>query len=327
MDDKGVSVLEQYDFKVANIRRGRGNLICYTDQGIKLLEEFHGSKRHLSAQNKLLNSMIETGYPYLDTIVQNKSGAYISVNRDEVPYLVKNWFEGRECDARNKNDILEAVKNLARIHQHMTMPEEFGEGEYGIGENLAQEYIRHNRELKKIYSFTRKKKKKNDFELVFLKNFQTFFSQGEESLRKLNETNYEELYQRALSKRQVCHGEYNHHNILFLEQGIATTNFGKCEVNMQIGDLYQFMRKILEKHNWSITLGRAMLLAYESICPLSREEKENLFIRLSYPEKFWKIANHYYYNNKAWISAKNVEKLNNFSAQYQMRENFIAGVR
>ena len=83
------------------------------------------------------------------------------------------------------------------------------------------------------------------------------------------------------------------------------------------------MRKILEKHDWNLCLGKAMLEAYEETRPLSKEEKENLKIRFAYPEKYWKLANYYYTHNKAWISAKKLEKLKRLTDQEEKWRNFV----
>ena len=56
-------------------------------------------------------------------------------------------------------------------------------------------------------------------------------------------------------------------------------------------------------------MAKNLLAAYHQNKPISKEEWENLKIRFSYPEKYWKLANHYYTHNKAWISEKNVEKM------------------
>lgn len=84
----------------------------------------------------------------------------------------------------------------------------------------------------------------------------------------------------------------------------AVTNFDKWGFDVQMADLYQFMRKILEKQDWDISLGKSMIQAYEEIRPISKMEKENLKIRFAYPEKYWKLANYYYTHNKAWISKR-----------------------
>ena len=106
----------------------------------------------------------------------------------------------------------------------------------------------------------------------------------------------------------MTHGEYNYHNILMVQGDynykkepyrIATTNFEKFKRDVQVEDLYYFLRKVMEKHGWKERLGDNMINAYSAIRPITDAELEYLKIRLIYPEKFWKIANSYYHSNKA----------------------------
>ena len=66
----------------------------------------------------------------------------------------------------------------------------------------------------------------------------------------------------------MIHGEYNYHNIIMTKEGIATTNFEKFRRDIQVEDLYYFLRKVLEKSGWKIRLGDGMLNAYSAIHPL-----------------------------------------------------------
>ena len=84
MNDRGLSVLEQYDLQIFTTRRGRGALICETDQGSKLLKEFQGSRFKLGYQQKMLKGLESEGFP-ADTLVENKEGELISLDRDETP--------------------------------------------------------------------------------------------------------------------------------------------------------------------------------------------------------------------------------------------------
>ena len=54
------------------------------------------------------------------------------------------------------------------------------------------------------------------------------------------------------------------------------------------------------------------------------DEREYLCLRLAYPEKFWKIANHYYNANKAWGFGRYLEKLEKIKAEEENREQFLA---
>ena len=343
MNDRGLSVLEQYNLKVQKTYRGRGSLICETDQGLKLIKEYNSSKLKLAFQNKVLKQVRKSGYKKVDLILENVEGEIVSTDKDDVPYIVKDWFDGRECDTKNEKDILSAARNLAELHKVMKVIPDVQDsssestvynsdlrtcqsGPMGVNviyNDIEVEFEKHNRELKKVRNFIRDKHKKNEFELSFMLEFQVFYEQGQEVLHMLNESNYAQLRDNCIKAGQVCHGEYNHHNVLFIKEGMAVTNFDKCGYDLYIGDLYNFMRKILEKHNWNDRLGKSILEEYDRNRPISSDELMNLYYRLSYPEKFWKMANHYYNSNKAWIPDKNVEKINKLVKQDNFRIKFL----
>ena len=59
---------------------------------------------------------------------------------------------------------------------------------------------------------------------------------------------------------------------------------------------------------------------------LSDARLNYLKLRLAYPEKFWKIANHYYNSRKSWIPDKNMEKLQILIGQEEKKEEFLRGL-
>lgn len=320
MYDRGLSVLEQYGLESNAVYRTRGALVCETGQGRVLIKEFGGTPRKLECQALLLSDVSGKSQVLTDEILPNLEGGYMSLDKENVPYIVKRWYEGRECDTRCEEDICTGAAALASLHKVMKMPVQ----EHYVRESLSQEYRRHNAELRKIRKFVSAKKKKNDFELQFLDSIQCFLQHGETALDRLESSGYEKLREHALGEGTVCHGEYNQHNVWILKdhEHAAVTNFDKWSFDVQAADLYQFMRKIMEKYDWDRKLGEKLLETYEEIRPLSKEEREYLSIRFSYPEKYWKLANYYYTHNKAWISEKNVEKLKKITSQHDKWRNF-----
>ena len=53
-----------------------------------------------------MESLSENCPVYTDRILANREGCYVSVDKENIPYIVKRWYEGRECDTR-KNYQLE----------------------------------------------------------------------------------------------------------------------------------------------------------------------------------------------------------------------------
>ena len=308
MNEKSLKILEEYDLELFSARRGRGSYICETSLGTKLLADYNGSEKKAAFTSQLLQYMEEKGYQPVDKAVANKEGRLLCRDRDEQSYILKDWYEGRECDTKNNADVRQAVNNLARLHGYMVWKQE-EKTEYA-GEDLRDIWRRHNRELKKIYEFICKRKRKTGFESLFLKEYDRFAQQAKAATWELEQSDYGELYQSSLKQGQLCHGNYNQHNVYFLgRRQIFTSNFEKCGYDIQINDLYQFVRKIMD--------------AYSRERPLDDREIAYLKIRLSYPEKFWKVANQYYNCRKSCASWKSMEKLEKLVFQEEKRRIFL----
>lgn len=314
-------ILEQYPFEVKQTMKGRGAIICDTDKGLKILKEYKGSEGRAEFLYSLLEFLKEHGQERIDCIVKNKEEKTVTTDIDGTVYMVRDWYEGRECDTKNRDDILRAVRQLADLHKVLReFPQEIPEYLQVQDNTLLLENERHTRELKKVRNYVYSKKKKNDFERKFLQSYKMFYQEAEQvvNLQKqaLECTEAGEIY-------GICHGDYNQHNVIFNKQVISVLNFEKSSYDVQAGDLGNFMRKIMEKHNWNMGLGRDMLFAYEQVRTMTLEERKQLYIRLAYPEKFWKIANHYFNSSKAWVCGRNLEKLEKIIAQNEARESFL----
>jgi spore coat protein I len=101
------------------------------------------------------------------------------------------------------------------------------------------------------------------------------------------------------------------------------TNFEKCHNDCQVADLYQFLRKVMEKHDWNINVAYRLVDEYDRLKPLEDDDIDMLVTLLSFPEKFWKIINQYYNAGKAWVPAKNIDKLKIVIEQNMRRRELI----
>lgn len=322
MNEKGLKILEQYDLTVYSTRRGRNSWICETDRGLKIVTEFSGAPKKLEFQNQVLAHLKEEGYPYVDLVMETREGALFAQDREEIRYVVKDWFEGRECDTKSEEDILEAVQNLAKLHKILCyIPEE--ESLRYAQEPLEEEMRKHNQQLKKIYGFARRRRKKNAFEESFLNSFSMFFEQAKEAAECAEKMCSRQCLEESIRRGQLCHGEYNQHNVILNRHMIATTNFYKCCYGVAISDLYQFLRKIMEKQNWNVRIGMNMIETYDKIRPIPEDERQYLRLQMAYPEKFFKLVNCYYNTNKAWIPDKNTEKMELLIRQQEKRKTFM----
>lgn len=317
-------ILEQYPFVVKQTYKGRGSLICDTDQGLKILKEYKGSLARADFLYDILLFLKENSQMKVDCIVRTKEGNTLATDVDETVYMVRDWYEGRECDAKNSEEIIKTVKQLASLHNILqTYQEEIPDFLKVNPDTLQKEYEKHARELKKVRNYINGKRKKNDFEMEFTRHCGYFLNQAMEIIELQKEELANDIKQEKHGMCGICHGDFNHHNVIFFKGAPMILNFEKACYDIQIGDFSNFMRKIMEKHSWNLILGKEMLDAYNEVRNMTSGEKKQIFIRLAYPEKFWKISNHYYNTSKAWVCGRDLEKLNKVVAQNQEKEEFL----
>lgn len=318
MNDRAAGLLEQYDIEVLRTRKGRGAILCDTPDGCLIFKEYLGNEGRISIQNKVLQHIRDVGEVEAEQLIPTKEGELAVKDYDGVCYILKTYREGKECNIYDKAECLEAVRLLARLHGSM----QFAPDTEWLPTAVVpeKEYEKRNRELRRVRKYLQQRSQKTWFEIRLLNTFDMFLSQALTVAEDWN------CYRQSVGERTLgcyCHGDYQYHNILRTEEGWFLINFEKCMPDSSVRDLYLLLRKLLEKSNWSISLGRELLDAYEEIRQISAIDRIDLYYRLSYPEKFWKIANFYYNSGKAWIPGRNSEKLEKLLQQEQEKQTFL----
>lgn len=325
MNDKSLEVLGQYDIKINRAARGRGGMLLDTDKGVRLFLECTYPNAFYERESDITAAIADNGYRLVDTYCRNSEGGLVSADEEGRRYVLKNWFDGRECNTKEMGDVCDAVRALGRLHTAMEklsekLPEKFADRQ---SEPLVHTYERHMKELKMAANYLKNKKRRTDFENMAYKNIGEFHNQAVDAVERLNSPVVKEYLQKAYETGELCHGSFNYHNVLFVGEEVAVTNFDRCRNECRITDLYQFMRKILEKYDWDIKLAYKLMDEYNQVRSISDSDLELLSALFAFPEKFWKIINYYLNANKAWISPKSIEKLNVAVEQNQSRKRLV----
>ncbi len=325
MNERYMDILTQYDLTVDTIRKGRSGFVCETDAGCVLLSEYRGTLKRLEFETQVLTAVRRAGLDRVDDYISNGKGELISVGEDGVRYVLKRWFTDRECNIRDRREVRAAVAQIARLHQilrHIPRDEEWSLGSI-VAEPVQKEMERHNQELRRALNYMKNKRKKTEFERCAIDSYHTFYDQAAEACEGLNRMKETE----SGGALFLCHGNLDHHHILMGDESVAFIEFHRMHLGRQMRDLYYFMRKVMEKHDWNVSLGMEMLAAYDRILPIGEEDRKILYYLFLYPEKYWKQINFYFNANKAWIPARNIEKLKNLEMQLEQREEFLSKIR
>lgn len=325
MNEKYVEALPQYDLEIGNVRKGRSGWICETNQGIKLFKEYRGTMKRLEFETQVLGQVREAGNVQVDAYIRTSQGELISLSEDGTRHVLKDWYLDRECNIKDCDEVLDAVTQIARLHRTLRdIPPKEG---WNLGsimmQSMDREMERHNKELQRARNYIRSKRKKTEFELCVMGNFSMFYEQALEAQKAIEVLQKEQEAERLF----LCHGDLDHHHVLMGSRYVAIIEYNKMHLGNQMTDLYHFTRKVMEKQNWNQTLGLNILNAYDRVLPLSSWERTYLYYLFLYPEKYWKQINFYFNANKAWIPARNAEKLCNLEAQMESRGEFLSKIK
>ncbi len=322
MNDWGMSVLSQYPVTLRTTKKVRGALLCDTKEGLYLLQEYRGTQTRLTAEAALLSYLTENGMVHTDQIIKNEKEELLSKNEDGTGYVLKVWYPWPECNVNSVGDLGQAVNSLARLHVYMRrMPAGTMEITASQSDRLLQ-YEKHNRELRRVCAYLARKKRKSVLEQFIQKSFKSMYRQAAAVEKEIASSGLQTLEAQAKKEEHLIHGAYHQHNVLIGPGQTAAVNFEQFRIGCQIEDLYQFLRKIMEKHNWNKELGKRLLHEYCRIQNLSQEELRLLGFMIAYPEKYWKQVNFYFNNSKSWISEKNIEKIKKAVEQTTVRTAF-----
>lgn len=323
MYDYGLSVLSHYGLTASGTMRVRGALLCHTEQGDKLISEFGTAAEKLEQRYLLQCRITESGLLRCDQILRNEEGALATRGDDGGTYIVRNWYPGRECETGNSEDLIRALGRAGAATYGSSSA-----GENGIPEGIPRRGVHPAITWKSVKSesICRRKRRKMSLKNCCLQALVRIWNRESGRPPEMKTSSYEKLRQRADEEGAVCHGEFA--STIFCwktGRGETAVNFDKWNFDLQVADLGYFMRKILEKHGWSERAAERILNAYSARRPLEEGEIETLRLYLSYPWKYWKLANRYYGSRKSWISGRNTEKLKTLNAQQADWLRFVKG--
>lgn len=310
-------ILGKYGLSAEKVAKGRGSYICSTADGILALCPFNGSGERAGFLYRYMIFLKEQGME-TEQLILTEEGEPLAEDDAGNRYVLKTLIRGSECSTRKKEEMREAAGLLARYHLLAeTFDGEIPEFLSG-GLTRTQQCRKHIRELVQVKNYIRNRRQKNEFDRLFSSNYPYFIDCAKKALQQLE--------QEGEQQRLLCHGNTNQHHVLKAQDGYRLVGFERMTWDSPMADLSTFMRKMMEKNNWRTELGRELLDAYGQVRPISEKERDILEIYLLFPEKYWKIANHYSNSHKAWPGVRDVEKLRRVIDQEGARQNFLESV-
>ena len=191
MNERALTVFEQYELDITETFKIRGNYGCNTPDGKYILQEYDNSNDKMVSMKSLYNHLESSGIK-TDYVIPNKEDRYVSVSEDGYTYILKKWFESQECNINEEKHIVMGAANLGRFHTLCQNSQRFMEETKGFhpGKNMLVIYEKHNKEIINIRNYIKKRKNKNYFELALKEMLVEYYSQADEALKALRQTSF-----------------------------------------------------------------------------------------------------------------------------------------
>ncbi|WP_426348875.1 CotS family spore coat protein [Alloiococcus sp. CFN-8] len=300
----------QFNIKIESLKPNKGVYYLKTNKGEKCLKKINYGAQKLLFVYGAKEHLIKNGYDRIDRYDLNVDGEPYAIVNEDI-YTLSEWIQGRECDFYNSEEVIKASRNLAMLHiaSKGYEPPENSKLKTDLGRwtHLMDKRVKA---LDKMKDMVRKKHSKSDFDLSYIKAMEFYKDKGALALQILMSSNYKELCALAEEEKSFCHHDYTYHNIIIdSNDRINVIDFDYSKREIRIFDLSNFMIKVLKRNHWDIKIALAILEAYNEISPIIDKEYKVLYAFLLFPQRFWRLANRYYYNEVNWGQNTFVRKL------------------
>lgn len=291
----------QFDIKIESIKPSRGVYYLRTNKGNKCLKKIDYGIQKLLFVYSAKEHLIINGFTGVDRYCLNVEGnPYALVNEDI--YTLSEWIDGRECNFYDKEDLVNASKTLAVLHENSKgyEPPENSKLKTDLGRwcHLMEKRVKS---FEKMRDMARKKGNKTSFDLNYIKHVEFFKLLGLKSIKILNTSEYLNLCRITEEEKGFCHHDYTYHNIIIDNNSkVNVIDFDYCKREIRVYDLSNYIIKVLKRNDWNIECAKLIIDAYNSVSKLEEREYRVLFAFLIFPQRFWRLANRFYYNEVNW---------------------------
>ncbi|MDP4143475.1 MAG: CotS family spore coat protein [Bacillota bacterium] len=318
----------QFDIKIESIRPNKGVYFIKTNIGNKCLKRINYGIQKLLFVYAAKEHLINNGFIRVDRYCLNNEGnPYALVNEDI--YTLSEWIDGRECNFCSQDDLIRAARTLAAMHEGSKgyEPPENSKLKTDLGRwpHLMEKRVRS---FEKMRDMARKKSNKAQFDLDYVKNVDFFKEMGIKSMNILNDSRYMDICKKTDEEKSFCHHDYTYHNIIIDgDNSVNVIDFDYCKREVRAFDVSNFMIKVLKRNDWNVNYAKLILDSYNEVSHLAEEEYRVLYSFLLFPQRFWRLANRFYYNEVNWTHGTFNNKMEELIAERDKYMEFISNFK
>ncbi|HBM81296.1 MAG: CotS family spore coat protein [Clostridiales bacterium] len=294
-------IAKQFGLQIESISPTRGVYLIRTNKGLKCLKRLNYGTQKLLFIYGAKEHLINHGFSNIDRYILTPDGNPYVEYGDDI-YVITEWVEGRECDFRDYNETIRAASTLAQLYEASKGYEMYEGAKLKSDLGRWHHLMTKRRDgLKKMKTIAENKLDKSEFDKLYIDNIDLYVGLANEAIDTLNRSKYDYVVQKTLEEKSFCHHDYTYHNIIFdKDDNIFVIDFDYCKYEIRTYDITSFLTKVLKRNMWNFDLSRDLIDEYIKISPITDEENMVMLAFLKFPQRLWRLANRYYYNESNW---------------------------
>lgn len=317
---------EKLGLEIIDIIPLRKVFILQTESGKMVLKKIDYSSERLNFINTCLENIHEK-LPNVMTFKKFDNNS-IYIDWQDSSYILMDLLPGREVAFTNPLEYEMCGKLLAKMHLASNecldnILNKIGKSEkQALDDSLVIKFDNSLSDMKDIKHWLSSYKYFNEFDSIFIKQIDKYIEEIEKAKELLSFSGYSS-YREDMNNISVCHNDLAEHNFLISDEELYLIDFDYCSIDLRVVDLADLILKGIKNAGFDIDKALSVIDAYDSICPLDREEYKFLYILLLFPRDIYSISKSYYHKEKNWEEDVFINRLKMKLANEEFRREFL----
>ncbi|AIE59415.1 CotS family spore coat protein [Bacillus methanolicus] len=289
------SIIQYWDVSITSIEVIQGGQMALvwkinTSEGPICLKRIHRPEKKALFSINAQNFLATKGFR-VPGIIPNKNRE-LYTKYGPFLFVVYDWIEGRPFELTVKEDLEFIMKGLAEFHT-ASIGYKPPEG-IPIFTKLGRwpyHYMKRCQHME-TWKISARKLQDDPFSELYLADIDEFIRNGNDTLKMLLESEYPSWVNTVKKSPNLCHQDYGTGNSLLGTDGqIWIIDLDTVSFDLPIRDLRKMIIPLLDTTGvWDQETFDIMIRAYESVSPLTHEQKQIMFIDMLFPYELYDIA-------------------------------------
>lgn len=291
----GLFILQNWDIEVHSIQVIQGNQMALvwkieTNRGFLCLKRLHRPEKKAQFSIYAQNYLAEKGFK-VPSIYETKNNKLYTKFHSFL-FVVYDWIEGTPFDFEVKEDLKMVMGGLAAYHRESIGY--FPPTGIDIFSKLGKLPVHYTKRCQQLDSWKLVAKSYQDdtFAKLYLEEIDFFIKEGKKILSEIEQSSYQDWIENVKKSPTLCHQDYGTGNTLRgLDGDIWIIDLDTTSFDLPIRDLRKMIVPMLNSTtSWNEMTFYTMLDAYESITPLTVEQKKIMYLDMLFPYELYDVV-------------------------------------